>query len=128
MIEWEQVELMDATHVEINGEVHEIKTSGNQIKTGGKVIKSGKLSIDGKYRCISILISMYDWMEIPQEAFPLIGIRCLRKKERKPIEFTALVVEGTYHKRCKPYLVCPQELFGKKFKCVEILEEENKKA
>jgi hypothetical protein len=28
MIQWEEVELKDATHVEINGEVHEIKERG----------------------------------------------------------------------------------------------------
>jgi hypothetical protein len=120
MIQWEEVTLDDATHFEINGEVHGIY--------GGKVIKSGKLSIDGKYLCISILIGMYDWMQIPQEAFPLLGIKCLRKKkrEREPIEFEGEFVKfdgrwdrmpefaGSAYKNCKTL----------RFRCVQIMEEE----
>jgi hypothetical protein len=78
MIQWKECSINDATHIEINGVVHEIVY-------GGKVLKSGKSSIDGKYLCISIL-SMYNWMQIPQEAFPFLGIKPLRKVKRKPIE------------------------------------------
>jgi hypothetical protein len=77
MIQWEEVALNDATHVEINGEVHEIKV-------GGKVLKSGKSTIDGEYLCISILVGIYSWMQIPKEAFPFLGIRCLRGKKPTP--------------------------------------------
>jgi len=56
---WEEVELMDATHVEINGVVHEIT------ERGGMVIKSMK------FGWIDILIEENKWANIPQEAFPL---------------------------------------------------------
>jgi hypothetical protein len=119
MIQWEQVELNDATHVEINGEVHELIE-------GGKVIKSGKLSIDGKYLCISILIGMYDWMQISQEAFPLLGIRCLRKVKREPIEFVREANENQLSTDFwnKAWIPLPEKAIGKKFRLVEILEDE----
>jgi hypothetical protein len=124
---WEECSIDDATHVEINGEVHEIKTGGNQIKTGGKVIKSGKLSIDGKYLCISILFGWYDWMQIPQEAFPLLGIKCLRKVKPTPIEFEATFV--SYDGNWRPLYSLDDGIAyhffkKKKFKCIEILEDE----
>ncbi len=116
MIQWEEVALEDATHVEINGEVFEMEA-------GGKVIKSGKLSIDGKYLCISILIGPHDWMQISQEAFPLLGIRCLRKFKPKPIEFEGVVKESKLS-----FLFLgnvPEGIpLGIKFRCIEILEDE----
>ena len=115
-IQWEECSLDDATHVEINGEVHEIVY-------GGKVLKSGKSSIDGKYLCISILIGMYNWMQIPQEAFPFLGIKPLRKVKREPIEFEGIVKESKLS-----FLFLgnvPEGIpLGKKFRCVEILEDE----
>jgi hypothetical protein len=117
MIQWEECSLDDATHVEINGEVFEIVY-------GGKVIKSGKLSIDGKYLCISILIGPHDWMQISQEAFPLLGIRCLRKFKPTPIEFEELVVVGTFHGYDVTMLLVPTGIsVGAKFRCVQIMEE-----
>jgi hypothetical protein len=119
MIQWEEVELMDATHVEINGEVHELKV-------GGKVEKSGGVSIGG-FHSIDILVGMNDWANIPQEAFPILGIRCLRKFKPTPIEFKATFVSYDGNWRL---LDCLEDGFAyqnnkkAKFKCVEILEDE----
>jgi hypothetical protein len=120
MIQWEECSLDVATHVEINGEMHEIKTSGNQIKTGGKVIKSGDIG------WINILLGENKWARIPKEAFPILGIKCLRKKKQEPIEFEATFAScnGEWHP-----LYSLDDGFAHqnnkkaKFKCVEILEE-----
>jgi hypothetical protein len=117
--QFEPCTLTEATHVEINGEVHEIKI-------GGKVLKSGKSTIDGQYLCISIQTNMYSWIQIPQEAFPLLGIKCLRGKKQNPIEFEATFAhyDGKWH----PLYslddgVSYQNNKKAKFRCVEILEE-----
>jgi hypothetical protein len=115
MIQWEQVELDDATHVEINGEVFELKV-------GGKVEKSGGLSIGG-FHSIDILVEMNDWANIPKDLFPILGIKCLRKVKREPIEFEGDVVIGTFHGADVTMLLAPTGI-GTKYKCVEILEEE----
>lgn len=120
MIQWEECSINDATHVEINGEVHEIKI-------GGKVLKSGKSTIDGQYLCLSIQTNIYSWIQIPQEAFPLLGIKCLRGKKQNPIEFEAAftMYDGKWHP-----LYCSDDGFAyqnnkkAKFRCVEIMEGE----
>lgn len=111
---WEEVELMDATHVEINGVVHEIT------ERGGMVIKSMK------FGWIDILIEENKWANIPQEAFPLLGIKCLRKVKPKPIEFEAAFVmcDGCWQTLHSVEDRFPNNFKKTKFRCVEILEEE----
>lgn len=105
MIQWEEVALDDATHVEINGVVHEIT------ERGGTVERSGG------YGWIDILIDVNKWASIPKEGFPLLGIKCLRKFKPKPIEFIYTVGCG---------IAPPNKWYGKTFLCVEIEKEENK--
>lgn len=112
---WVECDLVNATHVEINGEVHEMKADG-------KVKKASKLS-SVNFRSIDILIGL-NVCNIHVDLFPILGIKCLRKVKPKPIEFEVKVLARTGSTKCEPYLVCSEELFGKKFKCVEILEEE----
>jgi hypothetical protein len=111
MIQWEEVALEDATHVEINGEVHEIKERGGMVER----------SVD--FGWIDILVGETKWANIPQEAFPLLGIRCLRKFKPKPIEFEGIVKESKLS-----FLFLgnvPEGIpLGKKFRCIEILEDE----
>jgi len=111
MSQWEEVELNDATHVEINGEV-------NELIEGGTVERSVEVG------WIYILIDN-KWVHIPQEAFPFLGIKCLRKKKREPIEFEGEVVVGTFHGADVTMLLVPTGiLVGEKFHCVEILEDD----
>jgi hypothetical protein len=113
MIQWEEVELMDATHVEINGVVHEIKEVA---------FAKGFVERSINFGWIDILIEENKWANIPQEAFPLLGIKCLRKVKPTPIEFEGIVKESKLS-----FLFLgnvPEGIpLGKKFRCVEILEE-----
>jgi len=115
MIQWKECDLVNATHVEINGEVHELKEDG-------KVKKAGKLS-SLNYRSIEILIGLNDWKQIHVDLFPFLGIKCLRKFKPKPIEFEGIVKESKLS-----FLFLgnvPEGIpLGKKFRCVEILEDE----
>jgi hypothetical protein len=122
MIQWEECSLEDATHVEVNGEVHEIKV-------GGKVKKSVNFGwiVILVEQFVDILIEENKWANIPQEAFPLLGIRCLRKFKPTPIEFEAAfaMYDGKWHP-----LYCLDDGFAyqnnkkAKFRCVQIMEDE----
>ena len=115
MIQWEEVELMDATHVEINGVVHEITERGGTVER----------SVD--FGWIDILVGENKWANIPQEAFLLLGIRCLRKFKPKPSKFEATFV---MYDGCWQTLHSLEDRFPNenckraKFRCVEILEDE----
>jgi hypothetical protein len=115
MIQWEEVELKDATHIEINGVVHETKERGGMVER----------AVD--FGWIDILAGENKWANIPQEAFPLLGIRCLRMVKPKPIEFEAMFFsyDGNwrplYTAECKKAY---QNFKKAKFRCVEILEDE----
>ena len=113
MIQWEEVELMDATHIEINGVVHEITERGGMVER----------SVD--FGWIDILIEENKWANIPQEAFPLLGIKCLRKFKPTPIEFEAAFV---MYGGCWQMLHSLDHRFPNckkaKFRCVQILEDE----
>jgi len=115
MSQWEEVELMDATHIEINGVVHEIKERGGMVER----------SID--FGWIDILIEENKWANIPKEAFPLLGIKCLRKFKPTPIEFKATFVSYDGNWRlldCLEDGFAHQNFKKKKFRCIEILEDE----
>jgi hypothetical protein len=107
MIQWEEVELKDATHVEINGEVHELKADGNVKKSG--------LLCSGNFRYIDILIGFNKLEQIHVDLFRFLGIKCLREKKQEPIEFIYTVGGG---------IAPPNEAYGKTFLCVEIEKEE----
>ena len=115
MIQWEEVALIEATHIEINSVVHEIK------ERGGMVIVERSLD----FGSINILVGMRDWVNIPQDIFPTLGIKCLRKFKPKPIEFEATF--ASYDGNWRPLYSLddrfPDNCKKAKFKCVEILEE-----
>jgi hypothetical protein len=114
MSQWEEVALEDATHVEINGCVHEIT------ERGGMAIKSMK------FGWIDILVGENKWANIPQEAFPLLGIKCLRKVKPTPIEFEATFVmyDGCWQTLHSLEDRFPDNCKKATFRCVEILEDE----
>lgn len=114
---------MDATHVEINGVVHEITERGGTVE---RPVDFGSIDILVE-RSVDCYIDVNKWANIPKEAFPLLGIRCLRKVKPTPIEFEAAFAK--YDGRWHP-LYCLDDGFAHqnnktaKFRCVEILEEE----
>ena len=115
MIQWEEVELKDATHVEINGVVHEIT------ERGGTVERSND------FGWIEILVGENNWATIPKEALPLLGIRCLRKVKLTPIEFEAAFAK--YDGKWRPLYSLDDGFSSQKFKkvkfrCVEIMDGE----
>ena len=110
MIQWEECSINDATHIEINGVVHEIKVAG-------KIVKSGLPYVGGIYTCIDISFGEKYWNQITEELFPFLGIKPLRKPQPKPIEFIYTVGGG---------IAPPNEAYGKTFLCVEFLKEEKK--
>jgi hypothetical protein len=115
MIQWEEVALEDATHIEINGVVHEITERGGMVER----------SVD--FGWIDILIEENKWANIPQEAFLLLGIKCLRKFKPTPIEFEAAFAkyDGKWHP-----LYSLDDGFAHqnnkkaRFRCVQIMEDE----
>ncbi len=113
-IQYEECSLEEATHVEINGCVVEIKERDGLVER----------SVD--FGWIDILVGENKWANIPQEAFFALGIRCLRKFKPTPIEFEATFAsyDGNWHPLYSlddglSYQNCKKATF----KCVEILEE-----
>ncbi len=122
MIQWVEEGLMDATHVEINGEVFELKENGKVKRS----VDFGWIDILVE-RSVEGYVDVDKWANIPQEAFPLFGIRCLRKFKPTPIEFEATFV--MYDGKWYPLHSLDDGvsyLHNKKakFRCVEILEDE----
>jgi hypothetical protein len=99
----EECSLADATHVEINGVVYQIVGNICTYNIGLR------------------------WLEedvwIPIELFPILGIKPLKEKKREPIEF-----EGVVKQSMASYFFLsnvPEGVpLGTKFKCVQILEDE----
>jgi hypothetical protein len=122
MIQWVEEGLMDATHVEINGEVFELKEDGKVKRSVdfGWIDILVERSVDG-------YVDVDKWANIPQEAFPLLGIKCLRKMKPTPIQFKATFVSYDGNWRlldCLEDGFAHQNFKKKKFRCIEILEDE----
>ena len=107
--------MKDATHIEINGVVHEITERDGMVE---KSLNCGT---------IHILVGENNWANIPKEAFLFFGIRCLRKFKPKPIEFEAAFV---MYDGCWQTLHSLEDRFPNenckraKFRCVQIMEDE----
>ena len=114
MIQWEKCTLREATHIEIGGEVHQITE------------KDGIVERSADFGWVDILVAENIYAQIPKEAFSLLDIRCLRKFKPKPIEFEATF--ASYDGNWRPLYSLddrfPDNCKKAKFKCVEILEDE----
>jgi len=110
----EECSLEEATHVEINGCVVEITERGGTVER----------SVD--FGWIDILIEENKWANIPQEAFLLLGIKCLRKKKREPIEFEAAFAkyDGRWQTLHSLEDRFPDNCKKATFRCVQIMEDE----
>jgi hypothetical protein len=118
MIQWEEVELMDATHVEINGEVFELGI-GDDSKSKYQVVKYNRYYIE-------VYTGSTGWQRIRAFAFPILGIKCLRKKKPTPIEFEATFAkcDGGWHPMyCSDDGFAYQNNKKAKFRCVQIMED-----
>ena len=100
--QFEECSLEDATHVEMGGVVYEIAGNLCTYNIGLR------------------------WLEqdvwIPIELFLTLGIKPLRERKREPIEFEHIF---TFEEISLG--IIPDEAEGKKFKCVQILEEKEGK-
>jgi hypothetical protein len=109
----EECSLEESTHVEVGGKVH--------------LLENDKIALEYYHdKCIGIR-----WLEedafIPKELFPVLGIKPLREKKREPIEFEATFAK--YDGKWYPLHSLDDGvsyLHNKKakFRCVEILEDE----
>ncbi len=118
MIQWEEVALEDATHVEINGEVHELGIDdGSENKH--QVRKYNRYFIE-------VYMESAGWQRIQTYAFPILGIRCLRKFKPTPSEFEAefVMYDGCWQTLHSLEDRFPDNCKKATFRCVEILEDE----
>ena len=114
--EFEPCTLQDATHVEMGGKVHLL--GGNKV---------GLQPYCGVWR--GILWRKKD-VFIPEDSFPILGIKPLREKKSEPIEFEAVFAkyDGKWHTMYNlddglSYQNCKKARFKCVQICVQILEE-----
>lgn len=110
---FEPCSLGDATHIEVNGKVYLL--GGNEV-----LLES--------YHGVWIGIR---WLEedafIPENLFPILGIKTFKEIKPEPIEFEATFAkyDGKWHPL---YTLDPEAYYlhnkQAKFKCVQILEDE----
>ena len=105
----EECLLEEATHVEMGGKVYEL---GNGIVAKIK---------DGHYPRLRVINDFVGNDYINESSFPIFGIKALKEKKREPVVFEFIMSLNTLS--FFPPLNVPMEAVGKKFKCVEILEE-----
>jgi hypothetical protein len=106
---FEPCTLTEATHVEMGGKMYELDVWGS----GGacKDYEEGHcvgISVDDKDEILSIPISL----------FPILGIKPLKEIKPEPIEFEHIF---TFEEITLGIIPCEAE--GKRFRCVEILED-----
>ena len=108
---FEECSLEEATHVEVNGKVH--------------LLENDKIALEYYHdKCIGIRWWDTDTF-IPEELFSTLGIKPLKEIKPEPIEFEFIPsLEMAKDMWLPADFIVPMEAVGKKFKCVQILEEE----
>jgi len=125
---WEHVELELATHVQINGTIHEISNEiSNEIKYASfseiKYASIRKFWTIPNVEAMGINLWIGDGSKyIHKHLFPILGIDCLRKYEPEPLEF---VREATKNELSTSpwnhaWIALPEEAIGKTLKLIEI--------
>jgi hypothetical protein len=113
---WEHVELEFATHVQINGKIHEVS---DEIKYAS----FRKFWTIPNVQAMGITIWIGNCSkDIHRDLFTILGIDCLRKNEPEPLEF---VREATKNELSTSpwnhaWIALPEEAIGKTFKLIEI--------
>ena len=118
--QFEECSLQDATHVEMGGKVYEF---GKEYVSRHKSLKSEV------WDHIEVEKGTEGWQLTHVLAFPILGIKPMRERKRKPepIEFEAVFVQhdGHWHPLYSlddglSYLHCKKA----RFRCIQILEDE----
>ena len=113
---FEECSLEQATHVEVNDKVH--------------LLENDKIALEYYHdKCIGIRWWDTDTF-IPLGLFPLLGIKPTREKKREPIEFEEEFTkygDKWYPRYCLNQGWSYERNVKARFKCVQILEDEEKK-
>jgi hypothetical protein len=120
----EECSLEEATHVEVGGKVHKIEMDGV-----AQIVFDTEENTSFFRRKIGIVLRIRDghWHTIFMDCFPIFGIKPLKEKKREPIEFEAVFFkhDGKWRTLYLGDNHLPYENSKKaRFRCVEILEEE----
>jgi hypothetical protein len=114
--QFEPCSLGDATHVEMGGKMYEF---GDGYLSRHKSLQS-KL-----WDNIEVKKGTEGWQLIHVDAFPILGIKPLKEKKQEPIVFEFIPsLEMAKDMWLPADFIVPMKAVGKKFKCVEILEDE----
>lgn len=113
----EECSLGDATHVKMNGVVYKLGIRLNDdYDSKNRVAKHNSLYIE-------VCTEVFGWQLINSAVFPIFGIQPLKEIKPEPIEFEFIPsLEMAKNSWLGEHI--PMEAIGKKFKCVEILEDE----
>jgi hypothetical protein len=113
---FEECTLEESTHVELGGKVYEF---GDGYLSRHKSLKS-KL-----WDNIEVKKGTEGWQLIHVDTFPILGIKPLRERKRKPRECMALTVIAQRDGKDVVALLPTGDFeLGMTVRCVEILEEE----
>jgi hypothetical protein len=108
--QFEPCTLTEATHVEVGGKTYKI--GGYEVIAFCNSVKTRRLGIN-------IMLDGWDVRTIRQELFPILGIKTFKEIKPEPIEFEHIF---TFEEITLGIIPCEAE--GKRFRCVEILEDE----
>ena len=116
--QFETCTLEEATHVEMGGKVYELGIADGY-ESKHQVLKYNKFGME-------VYMESAGWQRIYAYSFHILGIKPLREKKRKPIEFEKefVMYDGKWYASYSLEHRFPDNNKKKKFKCVEILEEE----
>ena len=117
--QFEECLLEEATHVEMGGKMHQLGYYPGKCE----VLKYNSHHIN-VCRNIEFHTTETRWQLIHVDAFPILGIKPIKEKKRKPIEFEA-IVRLTAGGDLDLLGNIPEEVpLGTKFRCIQILEED----
>lgn len=110
MKNFEICSLEEATHVAMGGTTYKI--GGYEVRAFWNSTKSERVGIN-------IILDGYDERTIRQDLFPILGIVPYKEVKQEPLEFEHVF---TFEEVLLGIIPCEAE--GKRFRCVEIVEDE----
>ena len=117
---FEECSLEDATHVKMGGVIYKLGIRLNDdYDSKNRVAKHNSLYIE-------VCTEVFGWQLINSAVFPILGIQPLKEVKPEPIEFE--VVFAKYDGKWYPLYGLDNNTYQNskkaRFKCVEILEDE----